>query len=150
MKVDRKGYISKIWIYKERRKGYVNNYKGKIPVSKTYRYKLFTIRISQWTKEIKRLDVRKNKINKILNAVNYFFCVNVESRSTKPEVVLARRIYFKIGLESGICGTHLARHIGRKHYDIASYNRNKLIQSFKTNPENKKAFHNFKRYFENK
>ena len=147
MKISRKEYISRIWIYKERRKKYVSNYKGSGPVSSTDSYKLLTKRISQWTKEIKRLDKRKEKIQCIVDSVNNYFDVDIVTRSTNSRVVLARKIYFKIGLELGIRGTHLARQIRRRSNDIASYSRITLTKSFKTNPENKEAFHNFKNYF---
>lgn len=149
MKYGRNQYKMKIWEYKKRRKEYRKSYKGEIPIYKTKRYILLTRRISQWTKEIKRLEIRKRKINKLVKKVNTYFQVDIKSKSTKKEVVLARMIYFKIGLESGICGTHLARHIGRKSSDIASYNRRKLTKSFIDNPENKSAFYNFKLWLTN-
>lgn len=124
------------------------NYSGDIPIYKTERYILLTKRISQWTKEIKRIENRKRKIQKIVSAINEYFLVDIKSRSTNKDVVLARMIYFKYGLENRICGTHLLRHIGRRHPDVARYNRTKLNRSFVDNPENKDAYLRFKRNFE--
>lgn len=150
MRVSRKEYITKIWTYRERRKKYIDNYEGAIPVSKTMQYKNLTKRISQWTKEIKRLDVRNEKISNIEKAIRYYFDVDIKSYSTKKEVVLARKIYFKYGLEEGIRGTHLSRFIGRVSTETARHNRTTLTESFKTIPENKEAFYNFKKYLKNK
>lgn len=150
MRTDRGTYLTKIFEYRKRREEYRKNYKGDVAIYKTERYILYTKRISQWTKEIKRIETRKRKILKIINAVNKYFWVDIRTRSTKKDVVLARKIYFKIGLEMRICGTHLTRAIGRTHKDVATYNRNSLIKSFKTNPENREVFHNFKKYFESK
>lgn len=139
-------YYFKIQSYKKRRAEYRMKYTGELPIYKTERYLHLTKRISQWQKEIKRLDVRKEKINKILQSVNRYFNVKIESRSRNPLTDLARKVYFKIGLEQHICGTHLGRFIGRKHENVASYNRKTLTQSFKTKPENREAFYNFKQY----
>jgi hypothetical protein len=150
MKCNRAGYITKIFEYRKRREAYRKTYKGEVAIYKTDRYKLLTKRIGQWRKEIKRLEARKVKIEKITREVNRYFSVDIRSWSTKKEVVLARMIYFKIGLESGICGTHLARHIGRKSDSIAAYNRKKLIHSYQKEPNNRIQFYNFKNYFKTK
>jgi hypothetical protein len=150
VKYSRKQYITKIFEYRRRREIYRANYKGEVPLYKTERYILLTNRISQWTKEIKRIEIRKRKIQTIVNAVNDYFLVDIRSRSTNKDVVLARMIYFKYGLENRICGTHLLRHIGRKHHDVARHNRNRLNKSFVTNPENKQEYQNFKKSILNK
>lgn len=149
MKICRSGYQSLIWEYKRRRNLYKENYKGELPIYKTERYIQLTMKISQWRKEIKRLDKRKRKIAYLLNSVNKYFSVRIQDRVRNEAHDLARKIYFKVGLESKICGTHLSRFIGRKHYDVAALNRRSLIKSFAVKPGNKQAYHNFKKYFEN-
>lgn len=142
-------YQSCIWEYKRRRSLYRNNYTGVMPLYKTRRYIILTRKISQWNKEIKRLDIRKEKIGKIVSQVNKYFNVKIQDRVFNKEHNLARQIYFKLGLESKICGTHLLRFIGRRHEDTAAYNRRVLIKSFKIKKENKEAYHSFKKYLEN-
>lgn len=149
MRISRADYQHHIWEYKRRREVYRQGYIGLMPIYKTERYILLTRKISQWSREIKRLDVRKEKISKIVSQVNKYFSVRIQDRIFDTKHNLARQIYFKIGLESKICGTHLLRFIGRKNEDIAAYNRRTLIKSFKTKKENKEAYHNFKKYFEN-
>lgn len=150
MKTTRKEYITKIWMYKQRRAYYKLNYTGDEPYSNTYGYKKLSMKISQWTKEIKRLDKRNEKIKRLLKSVNNYFDVDIKIKSAQKEVILAKKIYFKIGIESGICGTHLSRYLGKTYINEATYNRRTLTESFKTNPENKKAFHDFKNYLKEK
>jgi len=127
----RKQLISQIWIYRKRRAN-------------------LTKKISQWQNQIKRIDVRNSKQYALQKAINDYFQVDIKTRIMDTKHKLARNCYYKYGMENGFEGVFLSKAIGRKRPSTASENRLKFTRSFKTNPQNKQAYHNFKNYIERK
>jgi hypothetical protein len=60
---------------------------------------------------------------------------------------LARNVFYKYGIESKIHGTLLSTHL-KKYNSRAAIARGKFTKTFKTNPKNQQAYHNFKNYIE--
>jgi hypothetical protein len=134
-------YKRRIWIYKNRRKqAYITS-------------RRLTTRISQMQSCLRSREAREkkanDKINSLIKSVNDFFGVDIRSNKVDLSHKLARNIYYKIGIEKQLREVLLCKSVNR-NAKAASYGRSVLTKSFKTNPENKKAFHNFKNYFENK
>lgn len=129
-------YQRRIWTYKKRREGL------KIKV------RLMTKKISQWENEIRRIDNKKNNLNKIYKSVNKYFDLNITDQCVKPEYNLARNIYYKIAIESKIQGKLVSEFIGR-YKKIAGQCRLNFTRSFEKYPERKKSYHRFKKYFDN-
>ena len=99
-------------------------------------------KISFCKRQIKRIDARNEKIKSILYSVNKFFGVDIKSNVSNKIHSLARNCYYKYGMEHGIEGSKLSAFIGRSKLS-AHKQRTRFTRSFKTNPENKKQYHNF-------
>lgn len=140
----RKEYYTMIYEYKKRRSEAKKKYTIQMDIQKNC-----TRKIRQWQKEIKRIDYRNNKIKDIIKSVNEYFNVDISSRKMDKAHSLARNIYYKLSVESRLQGKFVSNSIGRSNW-CASICRLKFQKTFTTNPENRKAFHNFKKYFENK
>lgn len=147
----RKEYYTMIYEYKKRRREAKKKAKEVLGVYQDHQkvYRNCTKKIGQWQNEIKRIDRRKDKIKKIIQSVNNYFDVDISSRKMDKAHTLARNIYYKLAVESRLQGKLVSNSIGRSNW-CASINRLKFQKTFQTKPENKKAFHNFKQYFENK
>lgn len=140
----RKEYYTMIYTYEKRREDAKKNCEAQRNI-----YRNCTKKIGQWQKEIKRIDERNKKIRKIIKSVNEYFDVDIASRRMDKQHVLARHIYYKLAVESRLQGKLVSNSIGRSNW-CASICRLKFQKTFQTNPENREAFHNFKRYFESK
>jgi len=138
----RKDYVTMIWIYEKRRK--------ELRESTSKRLKQMREKISVYNKRIRDIDKRNEVIAAIIKLTNDFFNVDIGSKSQSASVVLARYSYYKAGLEMNIPnvdGTHLSEAIGREKKE-AFRRRIYFTRSFKTKPENKKAYHDFKKYLD--
>ena len=140
----RKDYYTMIYTYKQRREEAKRNYEAQRNI-----YRNCTKKIGQWQNEIKRIDSRKRKIKEIIKSINEYFDVDISSRKMDKDHALARNVYYKLAVESRLQGKLVSNSIGRSNW-CASINRLKFQKTFKTRPENREAFHNFKKYFENK
>lgn len=99
--------------------------------------------------QMRRMDQRTFRIRNLAKAVARFFEVHLNSFTAKQvrgttgdKITLARKIYFKYGMERGITGSFLAAYIGY-HPRIASRGRIKLTRSFKTNKNNHDTWRRF-------
>ena len=133
-----------IYTYEKRREEAKKNYEAQRNI-----YRNCTKKIGQWRNEIKRIDFRKRKIKGIIKSINEYFDVDISSRKMDKDHTLARNVYYKLAVESRLQGKLVSNSIGRSNW-CASINRLKFQKTFKTRPENREAFHNFKKYFENK
>jgi hypothetical protein len=132
-----------IFIYKQRRTEYKKN---KIKYAEKIRK--LTYKIS-WMKKNLRLMEKNDmvkRVSKLLKLVNEYFVVDIKLRIREDKHILARNVYYKFGLESGLCGRKLCLLIGRTDPHRAYEGRASFTKSFKNKPENKIAFINFTRY----
>lgn len=136
----REQYYFKVQTYKKRREVARKSYSKSLQVMRN-----LTSKISRWQKAINRIDERNEKIKSLVRKVNSYFNVTIQSIAMDLEHKLARSIYFKIGMENKIQGKFLAEFI-KRNKRTAFRNRVSLTQSFKTKPENRKAFYDFKNY----
>lgn len=123
----RSQYVSMIWIYKSRRLG-------------------LTKKIAQWQNEIRRIDLRNSKQEKLKNCINEYFQVDIASRKMDEKHKMARNVYYKYGMENGFEGSFLCKAIGRTKTKIAAECRLRFTRSFKTNKTNKETYHKFTSY----
>lgn len=133
-------YKKRIWQYEKRRK-------ESYATSRRLSAKIRQMKQCLAAREARVVKANK-KIDSLINAVNDFFSVDIKSSSRESVHQLARKVYFKIGLEMQLREVLLCRRIKRRP-QIASYHREVFTASFKSNEENKKVFHNFKQYYKN-
>jgi hypothetical protein len=93
------------------------------------------------------MDEKQEEVIQLMTEVNRYFGVKISGKGYK--VLLARQCYFKYGLEVGINGHRLEAPLNRPK-NCAINSRKYFTNSFKTNPQNKQAYHNFKNYIESK
>ena len=133
-------YKKQIWTYEKRRKEHYDSWQR------------LNKKISQmrWRFKVKEAGERRSMrtIEKLIGFINYFFSVDIKSKSWDKKHTLARFIYYKIALESKLKSEQVCR-VLNKNTSAASYGRRMLTRSFKTNPENKEAYHNFKNFYKN-
>jgi len=138
--MDKATYKRRIWTYRQRRKVFRNHVKN---LSK---------KIRQWEACLRNREIEEKKrkiiIGKLIKRVNEYFDIDIKEKKQNKKYVLARNIYFKIGLERKLKGTHLAKEIG-KSSKAAAKGRLKLLISFKHDNKIKQTYHSFKKYFEN-
>jgi hypothetical protein len=130
-------YKKRIWQYEKRRE-------ASYATSRRLSAKIRQMKQCLASREA-RIEKANIKIDSLINAVNDFFSVDIKSSSRESVHQLARKVYYKIGLEMQLREVILCRRINRRS-QIASYHREVFTASFKTNEENKKVFHNFKEY----
>lgn len=135
--VEKSNYKKWIWEYKRRRKILRDNIDR------------IDHKIWVWQKAVEKIEGKESFLKKMVKEVNEYFLVDITSKVSKQNVILARSVYYKMAIENGIHGTHASKHIGRtKSY--GSKDRMKFTRTLKKNKSNREAFHNFKKYFENK
>ena len=135
-------YKKKLWTYEKRRKIHYDSLQR---LNKS-------IGNMRWRLKIKEAAERKmvSRIENLITVVNYFFSVDIKSNKWDKKHRLARFIFYKIAVESQMKNTLVCKAV-HKNRKAASYGRDVLTKSFKTNPENKELFHKFKKfYLENK
>jgi len=138
----RSEYVTMIWTYQKRREAV----KDKYGTGKTRK---ITKKISQWSKEVRRIDKRNERINSLIESVNYYFSVTIESKVMNAAHKLARKVYYKYSIESGFEGTFASKSIGMSRVHTATEGRRTFTNSFKGNPLNREVYHNFKTYIKN-
>jgi hypothetical protein len=146
----RKQYYKMIWAYKKRRLAMRVKYGYTTPKYKQA-VKRINKKLMSWRQEIKRIDKRNLAIEALIKSVNQYFDVDIRVKSKKREILLARYVYYKFGLEEKIYrskGTHLSKALNRKMPREASMRRLTFTRTFKTTPSNQQAYHNFKSYME--
>ena len=131
-------YKKKLWTYRKRRSDHYKSWKN---LTRTIR----NIEAALYQREMREKKAAQ-KVEFLINCVDDFFSVSIKSNSKDSEHRLARFVYYKIGIELQLRQNLLCKAVNRNH-KAASYGRTKLTNSFKTNPENKEAFHNFKNYY---
>lgn len=129
-------YQKWIWTYRRRREGL------------KIKTRNLTKKIGQWQNEIRRIDYKRDELNKVYKSVNNYFSLDIADKCVKPEYNLARNIYYKVAIESKIQGKLVSEFIGRTK-KTACECRLTFTRGWVKNPKNRQAYYNFKRYFEN-
>lgn len=149
---ERKQYYHKIYVYERRREALREKYWG----TPEYKEKVRNIntKIGSWRRQIrvKDEDRRKTQVMALGNAVAIFLGYNVKdsasgSRGDKRRL-LARAIFFKHGLESGINGKFLREYTGDSRKNAPTDSRISFNKSFTSFPEHKDIYHRFLKYME--
>lgn len=122
-------YQQHIWTYEKRREAMRIKYKvisNTFPPQKAspaYHKAVRNInnKIKQWNKAIKEIDILSNKLIALGNAVATFTGCNIKGsgknmRDNKDydRMKLAKSLFYKYGLESGIGNIHLRQYVGAK------------------------------------
>ena len=133
-------YKKQLWTYEKRRK---EHYDALRRLDKKISH-------MRWRMKVKEAGERRSMrtIENLVSFINYFFSVDIKSKSWDKKHTLARFIYYKIALESKLKSEQVCR-VLNKNPKAASYGRRMLNKSFKTNPENKEAYYNFKNFYKN-
>lgn len=137
-------YQRSIWKYEQRREEMRKKY-GPWGSGKTLQ---LTRKISMWRVQMRRIDKRDAILEHITEMVNEYFGVKIQSSSMDDRHKYARKIYYKYGIECRIQGVFVSNFIGRTNQHTASDSRLRFTRSFKSNPENKEAYHRFKNWIE--
>lgn len=154
----RNRYYHKIYVYQQRRsklraKFGVKDNKSPKNVPQEYRDAVLNInnKIRTWNRQINRIDAVTQKLSAIESAVVNFVGTkirNINGQNLPHEVTLAKGIYFKYALENGLQGVDAKRFIGgSKHDGQALAYRKRFTNSFKSNPENREKWNQFKEFY---
>lgn len=139
-------YQHHIHVYISRRKAY----KATNPIKDDFYYaklKALDQKIRTWKKAIRAIEKKEEKADIIIKLVEDFTGVNVKfQKGINRNKVLARRMYYKYGIENGVDGVALSRYIGQVNQKTGSTNRKKLNSLFKTNDNIKVYYHEFLNY----
>lgn len=134
-------YKKKIWQYEKRRQASYATIRR------------LSTRIYQMKSRIASMEARVKKANKkidsLIEAINEYFYVDIQSPKSDSVHRLARNVYYKLGLEMQLREVLICRKVNRAT-KTASYHRKVFTQSFATKPQNREIFHNFKDYFKNR
>ena len=139
----RKQYQTMIWTYEKRRAELIEKYGYR-----TGRTIQISNKIRNWRRQIRIMDGKSKAISDLIKKVNQYFDVDISDRYGGAKKILARKIYFKYGMENKIDGNLLSESIGFPKR-AASRSRREFTKSFKTNPCNKEEYHKFKTYITN-
>lgn len=101
------------------------------------------VSIHRWTKEMDEIDKITNQMIAISNAVILFAGrsprrIGKGNKHDQDIIRLAKSLFYKYGLESGINGTYLAEFAGIYKKNEAFQYRTKFTQSFKDKTSNNK------------
>lgn len=158
LSLKRKRYYTMIWLYKKRRQELrarygitvLHNGHRRLPDEYKEKAKRLNKKIGSWNREIRKIDTITGKVNKLKKAVMDFTGEDIHNQVglKVPETVkMAKFIYYKFGLENGIMGILLSNEIG-SHARQPSIYRTRFTRSFKTIPENKQKWLDFKDFYE--
>jgi hypothetical protein len=158
-------YNQAIHVYKKRREKLREKY-GIISLTKKrpieYKKAVYNLecKIRTWKKAIKRIERYNGRVYNINKAISGFMGINIrETRrwSNNPDVLIARGIFAKYCLESGIPGPYLRAYLGTsinrktKNFNRSSYEtdiRRRFTRTFASNPKNKELYHRFLEYMQ--
>lgn len=128
-----------LWVYQKR----YEDYKKRNFTWKQTKNIVAAIRSKK--KTLALLEERKASVKKLAKEVEAFFGVSIwhKSENLSPKVVLAKSVFYKMGLESGHVCSSLAWYTGccLTH---PSRQRKTFQKSFDVNTDNKKAWVNFR------
>lgn len=134
-------------MYMKRMENLKNEYSESSPFYKA-RLEALRYKIRIWKKAIQRIEAKELQINDLVDKIEAFFGFSLRNtaNSQTKEVVTAKKIFSKYGMENGIKGRTLSRYLGYVDEDTASKFRKQFTRSFIEHPENKELFNRFKNY----
>lgn len=110
-------------------------------------------KIDNWNRRIKRMDIVKNKLIALGNAVAYFTGVNIKGIGPDDTTAMynpaynSMAIFSKWGLEHHLHGDVLSDYMA-KHKDSAGRLRLEFTRSFEEKPERRELYSRFCEYME--
>lgn len=148
-------YQSFIWEYKHRRellrKKYGFKAGLKMPTEYVKRVKGLNKKLRIWQRAIKRHEAVMDKIKVVDTLVMEFMnCSTLRGSNFSKTKSIAKKIFYKYGIENKIQGIKLGIYVGAKHDWTAGRNRMEFTKSFKTKTENKILYHQFLNYAKNR
>lgn len=142
MSYSKNQYQSMIHTYLQRKE----QLKKKDKIKYADNIKMLSKKIKTWKLQVYRLQKRHDIIKGLMKSVNYFFGVDIRLRKKDRKHNLARNVFYKYGMENRLRGAWLCLELGRTRFKTTSECRMKFTKSFKTKPENKQAYIDFKNY----
>jgi len=115
-----------------------------------YREKIkpYRAKLQAWRAMLNRIQLREDKIKHLDVMIMDFMgtpSLRNSGRGTKDKnLLLARKIFYKYGMENGIKGSHLEKYIGVRGSWSAGRARMQFTRSFPFNNENKDTWYRFK------
>lgn len=133
------GYQKMLSVYIKRREDLKKKHKEQL--------ERMTVKILTINRSIKRIELRDDKISKIVEKVKEFMLVNLNgfSKSDKKEV-LARLIVYRYCMEHGIEGNNVSEWFDMKDKTTSSRGRKRMVINDISNNENKKTYRKFLSY----
>lgn len=109
-------------------------------------------------KSLRRSIKRQGQRNDLLHETNkfvkdftgYSVCNIGGNTGRNKDLNLAKNLFYKYCLESGIQGGFIARFCGMKQTETVAKQRKIFTRSFATNKENKENYHRFLAYIKNR
>ena len=142
-------YQQKIHTYEERRQRLREKYgytPGRVIPGYGEAVRNLTNKISRWKRAIKRIEERQAKLELIAGRTELFYegiTLKNSAHSHKPEVCMARKLFYKYALEHGCRSRDAAVYVGGKQPQWPATKRLQFTRSFKTQPENRELWHRF-------
>lgn len=134
-----------IWTYQNRRKEYKIKYGA---TSQTYKKLSKGITLAVWNmnRKVRRIDIQANKLKELKAKITEFIGISPDDRNGGAQFQLARKLYYRYGLEEGIGGRYLRVYIGDTNSRKPGQLRLKFIRSFQKKPENREMWYRFKEF----
>jgi hypothetical protein len=156
----RKRYTEMIGMYTRRRQELRKKYgvttvHRHLPAAYRRTARIYMIKMMTWKTAIRKIDKTVFKISNLERAVFEFTDVRIaehKGMKVKGDVWIAKALYYKFGIESGITGVNLRSYIGLGILEVKrepGLFRSRFTRSFSTNPENKELWIRFKVFYEN-
>lgn len=107
-----------------------------------------TKKIKAWKRSLRILEKREEKVLDLLSKVQEFTDINIRGASGKQNTAttLAKYLYYKTGLESGLKGPWLQRYTGDTHSTTCYIARQVFTKSLLTKPSNMDVWRKWKQF----
>lgn len=152
----KKDYVAAIHVYEKRREKLRKKYgvtrrTSKNPNLAIYGEQVFRInrKLDGWRNAVRRIDRVNNRLSEINSLLKKFMGISVKNVGfpralyyKRPEIVIAKRIFFKYCLENGLPARYIALYTNSTSPTPARV-RIYFTRSFKTNLYHREIYHEF-------
>lgn len=151
------GYQKMLWTYEKRRSS-MKKSAHESDIKFRQRWERMTLKMTIIKRAIKRFEKKKeflDSVNKQMiefNGVSLFKIGGKLGNHTGKwkDVDISKKIFYKYCIEMGVRGNYIADYCGLKKMDVPSDSRRVFTRSFKTNQNNRDAYHKFIQFINNK
>lgn len=145
-------FQSMIHTYTQRRRDIKKIWFGKPEYAK--KVSVINRKLKSWKRSIKIIELKEKRLRVLDRLVMEYLdtpsLFHIGPFGSK-EIIKAKRLFFKYGLENGFKGPLLESYIGIKPYtNVAVLHRKRFTKSFNTKPQNKELWHKFLNYAKNR